>query len=168
LNGTNNSDIVNTSLMYWSSGGNGVLKTSPKFVYINNSSYADITISYMDRVPEASKNIYTTGICEYSIDDSGYSHSDLRIGMNDVLDGCYIKLDNSTITNITKHELGHALGLSHTDNDSDIMYYMTKQSYDTFSFVSVYVLLLIVHIILGLIGACILAFMVYGTFQKRG
>ncbi|OQX78951.1 MAG: hypothetical protein B6D64_05560, partial [Bacteroidetes bacterium 4484_276] len=73
------------------------------------TSPADVNITRND-------NLGGGGVCKYSKDDGEVTRADIQID-TDGQPGFV----NISVKELTTHELGHALGLKHSDNDDDVM-----------------------------------------------
>lgn len=118
------------SLKYWEEGGNGKLEYIP-FFKIVDSENADIRITWVEN-PEKNKDA-PSGVGGYTtpqVVNGRFVHVDMVLGVGDYKGTDWIQYDDETILVLAKHELGHALGLEHSNDKEDIMYPDYKQKHD--------------------------------------
>lgn len=107
---------------YWENGGNGKLGYTPVFEFVNASD-ADIHIMWvenMEDVTGAEEGV--AGFCRPMIANGRYIHADIVLEVGDYRGFSWQQYGDANMEQLVTHELGHALGLGHSNDPRDIMY----------------------------------------------
>jgi predicted Zn-dependent protease len=122
---------IERALNYWEEGGNGKLSYTPVFKIIDSEN-ADIRIRWVDNV-EKDTNA-PPGVAGYTtpqIKNERFVHVDIILGVGDYKGTKWVQYDDETMLVLAEHELGHALGLEHSNDKGNIMYPDYKQKNNT-------------------------------------
>jgi predicted Zn-dependent protease len=135
---------IEKALQYWEEGGNGKLNYTPVFEIVDSEN-ADIRITWVENLEK--NESAPAGVAGYTtpqIENGRFVHVDMVLGVGDYKGTNWIQYDDETMLVLAKHELGHALGLEHSNDKQDIMYPDYKQQNDVNSFLADNSLLVIV------------------------
>jgi|ERR1035437_1650331 predicted Zn-dependent protease len=118
---------IEKALNYWAEGGNGKLKYSPVFEMVDSED-ADIRIKWdanLQKDPGAPHRVAGETIRHIANGRFVYVNIILGVGNNQWIK--WVPYSDTAIIAIVEHELGHVLGLDHSNDPRDIMYPSSKQ-----------------------------------------
>ncbi|MBP1909696.1 matrixin family metalloprotease [Methanolobus bombayensis] len=114
-------EVLN-ALTYWENGGNGQLVYRPEFQVVETDN-ADILIMWVDNLEKdvgASSGV--AGFTRPYIVNGRFERADIVLETGNYEGYAWRQYGDSSMEYIAAHEMGHALGLGHSDDRSDIMY----------------------------------------------
>lgn len=123
-------DSVLKAIEYWKEGGNGKLVYTPEFMPVDSATGADIIVIFVenletvDNAPEG-----VAGFARPYMQDNRDGDANMLEKVEIVLElgnyqgRAWRPYGKNNMFQISKHELGHALGLAHSSNPRDIMYF---------------------------------------------
>ena len=118
---------VQKALDYWEAGGNGKLKYTPVFKLVDSEN-ADIRIRWVkDLQKEKGAPPKAAGAAIPYIVNGRFVRVDIMLGVGYYQWTKWTPYSDTAMLAISKHELGHALGLNHSSDKQDIMYPSNEQ-----------------------------------------
>jgi predicted Zn-dependent protease len=128
---------VQKALNYWERGGNGKLKYTPVFKLVA-SEKADIRIRWVENLQEVSGDTIPL------ILNGQFLRVDITLGVGNYQWIIWNSYSDASMLALAEHELGHALGLEHSNDKRDIMYPTVLNEYNSFLFSIAYIAMAIV------------------------
>jgi predicted Zn-dependent protease len=113
---------IEKALDYWATGGNGKLHYTPVFKVVDSEN-ADIRIKWVENLQ--TDQGAPPGVAGYATphtDNGKYVQVDIVLEVGSYQGRQWIQYGDATMLAIVKHELGHSLGLEHSNDPQDIMY----------------------------------------------
>lgn len=113
---------IEKALEYWEEGGNGNLKYKPVFKLVD-SEEADIKIMWVENLETIQGA--PSGVAGYAIPTmthGKFGRVNIVLEVGNYKGKAWRQYGDATMLVIAKHELGHALGLDHSNDKEDIMY----------------------------------------------
>lgn len=118
---------VQKALNYWEKGGNGKLEYTPVFKLVD-SEKADIRIRWVENLQkDQGAPSGVAGATTPFIVNGQFVRVDIALGVGTYQWGKWVPYSDTAMLAIAEHELGHALGLNHSNDKQDIMYPTNEQ-----------------------------------------
>ena len=114
---------IEEALEYWEDGGNGNLEYTPVFELVDSAEEADIRIMWVENLESvAGAPSGVAGYARPSISGDRFVEVDIVLEVGNYQGRGWRQYGDATMFTIAKHELGHALGLGHSNDRGNIMY----------------------------------------------
>ncbi len=113
---------IEKALNYWAGGGNGKLKYIPVFEIVNSED-ADIRIKWDANLQKDQGAPHgVAGETIRHIANTQFVYVNIILGVGNHHWNYWVPYTDTAMIAIVEHELGHALGLDHSNDPRDIMY----------------------------------------------
>ena len=113
---------VESALLYWEDGGNSKLDFIPDFELVDTDD-ADIRIIWVENIEEVTgAQEGVAGFWNPYVINGVYQRGDIVLEVGNYQGYAWRQYGDLNMLLVTKHELGHALGLAHSNDRKDIMY----------------------------------------------
>jgi predicted Zn-dependent protease len=113
---------IEKALNFWEQGGNGKLQSPPVFEIVDSED-ADIRIRWVENLQkDQGAPLGVAGYAAPRIANGRFVSVDIVLEVGSYQGMEWVQYGDATIFVITEHELGHALGLEHSNDKRDIMY----------------------------------------------
>jgi predicted Zn-dependent protease len=118
---------VQKALNYWAEGGNGKLEYNPVFEIVD-SEKADIRIRWVENLQkDQGAPPGVAGATIPFVANGRFVRADITLGVGNYQWMKWVPYSDTAMLAISEHELGHALGLNHSNDKRDIMYPANEQ-----------------------------------------
>ncbi|WMW21606.1 matrixin family metalloprotease [Methanolobus mangrovi] len=113
---------VENALEYWENGGNGQLEYQPVFEIVDVDN-ADILIMWVENLEEDAgiENGVAGFTRPYEVNGQ-FERADVVLETGNYQGYSWVQYGDASMQDIATHELGHALGLGHSNDKNDIMF----------------------------------------------
>lgn len=122
---------IEKALNYWAEGGNGKLAYTPVFRFVDSEN-ADVRIRWDENLQkDQGAPPGAAGDTTPLIANGRFVYVNIVLGVGSYQWLEWVPYSDTAMVAIAEHELGHALGLAHSNDKRDIMYPTNEQINNT-------------------------------------